>query len=67
MAVGGEDDLVGVFDFLRIARDVIPSQTEFLGVRKEGLLFISVVYFIGAYGMSKFSQRLEKQLGGGER
>jgi len=59
--------IVGVFDFLRIARDVIPAQTEFLGIRKEGLLFISVVYFVGAYGMSKFSQRLEKQLGVGER
>lgn len=59
--------IVGVFDFLRIARDVIPNQTEFLGVRKEGLLFISVVYFIGAYSMSKYSQRLERQLGVGER
>lgn len=59
--------IVGIFDFLRIARDVIPNQTEFLGVRKEGLLFISVIYFIGAYAMSKYSQRLEKQLGVGER
>lgn len=59
--------IVGVFDFLRIARDVIPNQTEFLGVRKEGLLFISVVYFIGSYAMSKYSQRLERQLGVGER
>ena len=59
--------IVGVFDFLRIARDVIPNQPIFLGIRKEGLLFISVVYFIGAYAMSKYSQRLEKQLGVGER
>ncbi len=59
--------IVGVFDFLRMARDVIPAQTEFLGVRKPGLLFICVVYFVGAYAMSKYSQRLEKQLGVGER
>ena len=59
--------IVGVFDFLRMARDVIPAQTEFLGVRKPGLLFICVIYFIGAYAMSKYSQRLEKQLGVGER
>ncbi|MCL4114110.1 UNVERIFIED_CONTAM: hypothetical protein GTU68_023291 [Idotea baltica] len=59
--------IVGVFDFLRIARDVIPNQPEFLGIRKEGLLFISVIYFIGAYSMSKYSQRLERQLGVGER
>ncbi len=58
--------IVGVFDFLRIARDVIPNQTEFLGVRKEGLLFISVVYFVGCYAMSRYSQRLERQLGVGE-
>jgi general L-amino acid transport system permease protein len=59
--------IVGVFDFLLIARSVIPAQTEFLGVNKEGLLFISAVYFVAAYGMSKYSQRLEKHLGVGER
>ncbi len=59
--------IVGVFDFLRIARDVIPAQTEFLGVKQENLLFISAVYFIVSYSMSKYSQRLEKQLGVGER
>lgn len=59
--------IVGVFDFLRIARDVIPTQPEFLGVRMPGLLFISLVYFIGCYAMSKYSQRLERQLGVGER
>ncbi len=59
--------IVGVFDFLRMARDVVPAQTEFLGTRKPGLLFISAVYFIGAYAMSKYSQRLEKKLGVGER
>ena len=59
--------IAGVFDFLRLARDVIPSQTEFLGERRPGLLFISAVYFVGAYAMSKYSQRLEKRLGVGER
>ena len=49
------------------ANTAIPGQTEFLGVRKPGLLFICVIYFIGAYAMSKYSQRLEKQLGVGER
>lgn len=59
--------IVGVFDFLRIARDVIPNQPEFLGTRKPGLLFISLIYFVGCYAMSKYSQRLERQLGVGER
>lgn len=59
--------IVGVFDFLRMARDIIPNQPEFLGERKPALLFICVVYFVGAYAMSKYSQRLEKNLGVGER
>ncbi|MEM7095819.1 MAG: amino acid ABC transporter permease [Actinomycetota bacterium] len=59
--------IVGFFDFLRIANAAIPGQTEFLGVKREGLLFVSLIYFIGAYAMSKYSQRLEKQLGVGER
>ncbi len=59
--------IVGVFDFLRMARDIIPNQPEFLGERKPALLFICVIYFIGAYAMSKYSQRLEKNLGVGER
>ena len=59
--------IVGVFDFLRMARDIIPNQPEFLGERKPALLFICVIYFVGAYAMSKYSQRLEKNLGVGER
>jgi len=59
--------IVGVFDFLLVARANIPAQNPFRGDTREGLLFISVVYFIGAYAMSKYSQRLEKQLGVGDR
>jgi ABC-type amino acid transport system permease subunit len=53
-------------DFLRVANSVIPGQTQFLGVKMEGLLFVCMIYWVGAYGMSKFSQRLEKHLGVGE-
>lgn len=59
--------IVGVFDFLLIARGLIPNQTEFYGYFKEGFLFISAIYFVAAYAMSKYSQRLERQLGVGER
>ena len=59
--------IVGIIDFLRVARSSIPGQTDFVVIAREGLLFISVVYFIGSYAMSKYSQRLEKQLGVGER
>jgi len=59
--------IIGIMDFLRVANSVIPGQTEFLGVKMEGLLFVCMIYWIGAYGMSKYSQRLEKHLGVGER
>lgn len=59
--------VIGIFDFLFLANRAIPSQSEFLGVKREGLLFVSVVYWIFAFSMSKYSQRLERRLGVGER
>ena len=59
--------IIGIFDILRMANNVIPAQTQFIGVKREGLLFVSAVYWIFAYSMSKHSQRLEKRLGVGER
>ena len=59
--------IVGGFDFLRIANSVIPNQSEFLGAKREGLLFVSVVYWVFAFSMSKYSQRLERRVGLGER
>ena len=59
--------IVGGFDFLRIANNVIPAQSEFLGADREALLFVSVVYWAFAFAISKYSQRLEKQLGLGRR
>lgn len=58
--------IVGGFDFLRIADNVIPTQSEFVGARREALLFVSVVYWMVAFSISKYSRRLEKQLGVGE-
>ncbi len=59
--------IIGLFDLLRMANSVIPAQTQFLGVKREGLLFVCLVYWVFAYAMSKQSQRLEKKLGLGER
>ncbi|MDG1367048.1 MAG: amino acid ABC transporter permease [Acidimicrobiales bacterium] len=58
--------IIGIIDFLRVANSVVPGQTVFLGVRMEGLLFVCMIYWVGAYSMSKFSQRLERHLGVGE-
>ncbi len=59
--------IIGGFDLLRIANQVIGAQTDFLGVKREGLLFVCIVYWTFAFSMSKYSQRLERKLGVGER
>jgi general L-amino acid transport system permease protein len=58
--------IVGGFDLLRIANSTIPNQPDFLGQKRPALLFISVVYFVVAYTMSKSSQRLEARLQAGQ-
>ena len=59
--------IIGLNDFLRIANNLIPAQTDFVGAKREGLLVISAIYFVVAFSMSKYSQRLEKRLGLGSR
>lgn len=58
--------IVGGFDLLRIANSTIPNQPDFLGQKRPALLFISVLYFVIAYTMSKSSQRLEARLQAGQ-
>ena len=62
--------IVGLFDILHIARQVVPAQTQplnFLGSIKETLIFTAVVYWIFTFTFSRISLRLEKRLGVGER
>ena len=59
--------IIGLFDVLYIARNVMPNQTEFLGSTRENVLFVSLIYWIFAYQMSKASQRIERRTGLGER
>ena len=62
--------IVGLFDFLHIARQIIPQQSQpfsFLGSIKETLLFAAVVYWLFTFAFSRLSLRLEKKLGVGER
>lgn len=58
--------IVGLFDFLHIARDSIPGQTQFIGSLRTTLIVAAVVYWIFTFTMSRASQRLEKKLGVGE-
>ncbi len=68
--------IISLFDFLHIARAVIPTQTNaivdgvgvnFQGSIKETLIFAAVVYWIFTFTFSRISLRLEKKLGIGER
>ena len=62
--------IVGLFDFLHMARAVIPAQSQpfsFLGSIKETLIFAAVVYWMFTFTFSRISLRLEKKLGVGER
>ena len=62
--------IVGLFDFLHMARQVIPSQSQpfsFLGSIKWTLVFAAAVYWMFTFTFSRVSQRLEKKLGVGER
>ena len=59
--------IVGSFDMLNVVNSLIPAQNRFLGVKMEGLLFVTVIYWIVAFSMSKYSQSLEARLGVGKR
>ena len=62
--------IVGLFDFLHIARAVIPGQAQpfnFIGVFREPLLFAALVYWMFTFTFSRISLRLERRLGVGER
>lgn len=62
--------IIGLFDFLHIARAVIPAQSQpfnFIGSVKETLLFAALVYWMFTFVFSRVSLRIEKKLGVGER
>jgi general L-amino acid transport system permease protein len=60
--------VIGLVELLGVA-EVIRNQPEFIaqGLIAETLLFVSLVYWVGSYSMSRESQRLERRLGVGAR
>ncbi|MEZ4767627.1 MAG: amino acid ABC transporter permease [Caldilineales bacterium] len=58
--------IIGVFDLLSIGRAVL-GQQEYRSRQAEIYLFVGLIYFVGASGMSYASRRLETRLGVGER
>src|SRR5690606_2442487 len=62
--------IVGLADFFRVA-DIVSGRRPWLkvtgGVKRVVFLFVGVVYFLLAYGMSVASSQLERHLGVGVR
>lgn len=60
--------IIGLFELLGVAQ-TITSQGDFAGqgLLAETLVFVSFVYWVFTYTMSRESQRLETRLGVGER
>lgn len=59
--------IIGLADFLHVARSIIPSQPDFLGVLREPILFAALVYWVFTFTFSRASLRLEQKLGVGDR
>ena len=60
--------VIGITELLGVSR-VVTKQPDFLaqGLEAETLVFVSFIYWVGAYWMSRESRRLELRLGVGER
>lgn len=59
--------IVGLADFFRVARDIVPGQPAHLGSQLENLIMAAVVYWIFTFTFSRASLRLERKLGVGTR
>lgn len=57
--------VIGFIEALRIAR--IAPQGQFSGDLRETLIFAGLLFWVVAFAMSRWSQRLERRLGVGER
>jgi general L-amino acid transport system permease protein len=58
--------VLGIAELLAVARRA-PTQLRFLGTQKEALLAAALFFWVVAFSMSRWSQRLERRLGVGER
>ncbi|SIS82101.1 amino acid ABC transporter permease [Neptunomonas antarctica] len=53
--------IIGLFDILAIVQSA-NSDTDWLGYSTEGYIFVAFVFWIFCFGMSRYSQNLEKRL-----
>jgi general L-amino acid transport system permease protein len=52
--------IIGIFDMLAIA-GLATSDTDWLGRKTEGLVFVAMVIWVLLYLMSRYSKTLEKR------
>jgi len=57
---------LAILEMLRAARRAA-GQLQFLGTTKEALLAAGLIFWVVAFSMSRWSQRVERRLGVGER
>ena len=53
--------VIGLFDFLGIIQ-FVGTNPDWLGFSHEGYVFAAAVFWIFCFGMSRYSQNLEKKL-----
>lgn len=53
--------IIGLFDLLGIAKQAL-GDPEWVGLSSEAYLFVSVVFFVACFGMSTYSQKLERRI-----
>src|SRR3546814_14169500 len=58
--------IIGIFD-LTLAAKAALSDAAWRGFGVEAYVFISLLYFVFCFSMSKYSQRLEKRLAPGHK
>jgi general L-amino acid transport system permease protein len=58
--------IVGLFDLLNVANAVI-SQPDWLGLRRESYLFVTLIYYVGCYAIAAMGTWLERRTGLGVR
>jgi general L-amino acid transport system permease protein len=54
--------IIGIYDLLDAAKTTINTDPEWRGFGMEAYLFVSIIYFVFCFAMSKYSQRVEADL-----
>jgi len=52
--------IIGLFDLLAMVK-ITAADSHWLGMETEGYVFVTVIFWAFCYGMSRYSQKLEKQ------